>query len=64
MVYAGVRCLFYQVAVGRMGYPAAEVARFLGATTLALLPAAHTESHPEIENIYKFTGIDVPLLSD
>jgi REP element-mobilizing transposase RayT len=43
------RRLFCQVAVGRMGYPAAEVARFLGVTTSAVVRAAHSESHPEIE---------------
>jgi hypothetical protein len=32
-----------------MGYPAVEVARFLGVTTAAAVRAAHSESHPEIE---------------
>jgi len=41
--------LFCQVAVGQMGYPAAEVARFLGVTTSAVVRAAHLESLPEIE---------------
>jgi len=49
MVYGGARCLFCQVAVGRIGYPAAEVARFLGVTTSAVVRAGHSESHPEIE---------------
>jgi hypothetical protein len=49
MVYAWARRLFCQVAVGRMGYPAAEVARFLGVTTSAVGRASHSESHPEIE---------------
>jgi len=44
-----VRRLFCQVAVGRMGYPAAEVARFLGVTTSAVVRAAHSENHPKIE---------------
>jgi len=43
------RRLFCQVAVGRMGYPGAEVARFLGVTTSAVVRAAHSESHLEIE---------------
>jgi uncharacterized protein YijF (DUF1287 family) len=43
------RRLFCQVAVGQMGYPAAEVARFLGVTTSAVVRAAHLESLPEIE---------------
>jgi hypothetical protein len=41
------RRLFCQVAVERMGYPAAEVARFLGVTTSAVVRAAYSESHPE-----------------
>jgi hypothetical protein len=48
MVYASARCLFCQLAVGRMGYPAAEVARFLGGTTSAVGRASPSESHPEI----------------
>ncbi len=43
------RRLFCQVAVGQMGYPAAEVARFLGVTTSAVVRAAYLESLPEIE---------------
>jgi len=43
------RRLFCQVAVGRVGYPAAQVARFLGVTTSAVVRAAHLESLPEIE---------------
>jgi len=49
MVYARARCLFCQVSVGWMGYPPAGVARFLGVTTSAVVRAAHSESHPEIE---------------
>jgi hypothetical protein len=41
--------LFCQAAVGRMGDPAAEVARFLGVTSSAVVHAAHSESLPEIE---------------
>ncbi len=43
------RRLFCRVAVEQMGYPAAEVARFLGVTTSAVVRAAHLESLPEIE---------------
>lgn len=43
------RRLFFQIAVGRMRYPAAEVARFLGVTTSAVVRAAYSESLPEIE---------------
>ena len=43
------RRLFCEVAVGRMGYPAAEVARFLGVTTSAVVRAAHSEVLPKIE---------------
>ena len=43
------RRLFSQAAVGRMGYPATEVARFLGVTTSAVVRAAHSEGLPEIE---------------
>jgi hypothetical protein len=49
MVYGWARCLFCQVAVDWIGYPAAEVARFLGVTTSAVVPATHSESHPGIE---------------
>jgi len=43
------RRLFCQVAVGRGGYPAAVVARFLGVTTSAVVRAAYSEGHPEID---------------
>ncbi len=43
------RRLFCQIAVGWVGYPAAEVARFLGVTTSAVVRAAHSENHPEID---------------
>jgi hypothetical protein len=43
------RHLFCQAAVGRMGDPAAEVARFLGVTPSAVVRAAHSEGLPEIE---------------
>ena len=46
---SGARRLFCQVGVGRMSYPAAEVARFLGVTTSAVVRAAHSESLREIE---------------
>jgi hypothetical protein len=32
-----------------MGYPVAEVVRFVGVTTSALVRAEHSESHPEME---------------
>jgi hypothetical protein len=32
-----------------MGYPGAEVARFLGVTTSAVVRGAHVEDLPEIE---------------
>ena len=43
------RRLFCQGAVRRMGNPAAEVGRFLGVTTWAVVRAAHSEGLPEIE---------------
>ncbi len=36
-------------AVGPMGYPAAQMACFLGVTTSAVVRAAHSEGLPEIE---------------
>ena len=58
-VYEWARCLFCQVAVGRMSYPAAETALFLGVTTSAVVRAAHTESHPEIEKYLSEVGTEV-----
>jgi putative transposase len=43
-----VRRLLCQVAVDRMGYPGAEVARVLGVTTSAVVRAAHSAGLPEI----------------
>ncbi len=43
------RRLFCQLAVGKMGYPAAEVARLLGVTTSAVVQAANSEDLPEID---------------
>ncbi len=43
------RRLFCQLAVGKMGYPAAEVARLLGVTTSAVVRAANSENLPEID---------------
>jgi hypothetical protein len=37
-----------QVAVGKLGYPAAKVARFLGVTTSAVLRSAYSEDLPEM----------------
>jgi REP element-mobilizing transposase RayT len=39
---------FCQLAVKRMGYPGAEVARFLGVTSSAVNRAAHAEEIPEL----------------
>ena len=47
--YRVARRLFCQAAVGRMGSPAAEGARFLGATPSAVVRAAHSEGLPEME---------------
>ena len=44
-----VRRLLCQLAVRKMGYPGAEVARFLGVTTSAVVRAAHSEDLPEME---------------
>jgi len=44
-----VRRLFCQIAVRKMGYPGAEVARFLGVTTSAVVRAAYSEDLPEIQ---------------
>jgi putative transposase len=44
-----VRRLLCQVAVGKMRYPAAEVARALGVTTSAVVRAAYSEEMPEME---------------
>ncbi len=44
-----VRRLFCQIAVRKMGYPGAEVARFLGVTTSAVVRAAYSEYLPEIQ---------------
>jgi hypothetical protein len=59
-----VRRLFCQVAVGRMGYPAAEVARFLGVTPSAVVRAAHSEGLPKSERIGKLTQKQHPLFLD
>ena len=42
------RRLFCQLAVGKMGYPGAEVARFLGVTTSAVVRAAYAEELPDL----------------
>ena len=42
------RRLFCQLAVGKMGYPGAEVARFLYVTTSAVIRAAYSEELPEL----------------
>jgi hypothetical protein len=43
------RRLFCQLAVGKRGYPGAEVARFLGVTTSAVIRAAYSEELPELQ---------------
>ena len=42
------RRLFCQLVVGKMGYSGAEVARFLGVTTSAVVRAAYWEALPEL----------------
>ena len=42
------RRLFCQLAVGKMGYPGAEVARFLGVTTSAVIRATYSDQLPEL----------------
>ena len=42
------RRLFCQVAVGKMGYSGAEVARFLGVTTSAVKRLAASEKSPDL----------------
>ena len=42
--------LFCQLAVMQMGYPGAEVARFPGVATSAVVRVAHFQDLPEIEN--------------
>jgi len=44
------RRLCCQLAVRKLGYPAAQVARFLGVTTSAVVRAASSEDLPKIEN--------------
>jgi hypothetical protein len=36
-------------AVGKMGYPGAELARFLGVTTSAVIRAVYSEELPELQ---------------
>jgi REP element-mobilizing transposase RayT len=47
------RRLFCQLAVRKMGYPGAEVARFLGVTTSAVVRSANSKDLPEVENYLK-----------
>jgi putative transposase len=44
------RRLLCQLAVKKMGYPGAEVARFLGVTTSAVIRAANSDELSELEN--------------
>jgi len=43
------RRLFCQLALGKRKYPGAEVARFLGVTTSAVIRAAYSEELPELQ---------------
>ena len=43
------RRLLGQLAVGKMGYPGAQVARFLGVTTSGVVRAAKTEEFEEVQ---------------
>jgi uncharacterized protein YijF (DUF1287 family) len=43
------RSLFCQLAVGKMGYPGAEVGRFLGVATWAVLRATYSEELLELQ---------------
>ena len=43
------RRLFCQLVVGKMGYPGAEVARYLGVTTSAVISSAYLEKLPELQ---------------
>ena len=45
------RRLFCQLAIGRMGYPGAEVARFLGVTTSSVNRVVVSE---EVSNLKKY----------
>ena len=47
------RRLFCQLAVGKMGYPGAEVARFLGVSTSAVVRSANSEDLPQVQNYLK-----------
>jgi len=47
------RRLFYQLAVRRMGYSGAEVARYLGVTTSAVNRLAVSEELPELKKCLK-----------
>jgi predicted transcriptional regulator len=48
---ARTRRLFCQIAVSKLGYSGAEVARFFGVTTSAVVRAAKTE---ELEEVQKY----------
>jgi len=47
------RKLFCQIAVGRMGYPGAEVARYLGVTTSAVNRLVVSEEVGDLEKYLK-----------
>ncbi len=48
-----VRRMFCRLAVGRMGYPGAEVARFLGVTTSSVNRLAVSEETPDLRKYLK-----------
>lgn len=48
-----VRRLFCQLAVGKMGYSGAEVARYLGVTTSAVNRLALSKELPDLEKSRK-----------
>lgn len=47
------RRLFCQLAIGKMGYPGAEVARFLGVTTSSVNRLAVSEEVSDLKNYFK-----------
>ena len=44
------RRIFYQLAIGRMGYSGAEIARFLGTTTWAVNRSGVSNQVPDFGN--------------
>jgi hypothetical protein len=56
------RRLFCHVAVEQLGYPGAHVARFLGATTSAVVRAAHSENLNGMASICKLIQKQCPAV--